>query len=149
MNTRVYTSKRDSGTPLIHFAVQHKDVLFLKLLLENGAYIEEIHNGMTPLMLAVTQWSPQDDSRMKFEIVTLLFEHGANLVNALGVRKYTLFSLLHDATIFQHQKFVDVLLNNDDNQHLRNDEEYCTFELTLRSGIIMMFKTMSYWNHSY
>ena len=149
INTRAFTSIHDLGTPLIHLAVKLKDVKYLKLLLENGALIEEIHNGMTPMMLAVTRLSPEHNSKMNFEIVMQLFEHGANLINALSLRRYTLFSLLHEATRLQHQKFVNVLLNYDDNQHLRNDEEYCTFELTLSSGIHIMFKTMSYWNHGY
>ena len=149
INTRVFTSIHDLGTPLIHLAVQLKKVQYLKLLLENGAHIEDIHNGKTPMMLAVTQLSPEHNSKMNFEIVMQLFEHGANLINALSLRRYTLFSLLHEATRLQHQKFVNVLLNYDDNQHLRNDEEYCTFELSLSSGINMVFKTMSYWNHGY
>ena len=152
INSRVYTFNGDLGTPLIHFAVKLIDVRFLKLLLQNGAGIEENHNGMTPLMLAVTRWSSTSESNgiHYFMIIKLLImEYGANLPNILRRDIHSQFWLLRDAVMFRKEKFLNVLLEYFANQHLRDVRGISLLELSLQTMVTMVFKTTIYWIHDY
>ena len=144
-NTRFYDSAGDFGTPLIHYAIKLKDVKFLKLLAQNSAHLEEIHNGNTPLMHACMNCWGSLDYEKDFVILKLLLENGANPnIKRKGIHQFT---PLHVAAKFCDEKFVNVLLKYGANQNLRSGDGNSSLETVLKMEDDRILKTMINWIH--
>lgn len=76
--TNILNIKDENGDTPLHYAVRHGNFTTARVLLEAGAYIDEVNNaGLTPLAVAIKEYSGKNQA----SIVRLLLTSAANTKN--------------------------------------------------------------------